>query len=102
MKKSTSVKLVLVGTALSACAASCTPSKAEMNDNRLHVRTDTTSRYSHGRIHGGFYHFSPYGYYANGRYNRGMTSNNINKEASSYHNTARRGGFGRSGHVVGA
>ncbi|HYG14591.1 MAG TPA: hypothetical protein VEC12_02490 [Bacteroidia bacterium] len=102
MKKSTSVKLVIVGTALSACA-SCKPSEQEIRDNRLHVRTDTTSRYSHGHMYGGFYRFSPYGFYSGGRYTRGgMTSNDINKGSSSYHNNTKRGGFGHKGHVVGS
>lgn len=102
MKKSTSVKLVIVGTALSACA-SCSPSEQEIKDGRLHVRTDTTSRYSHGHLYGGFYRFYPYGFYSfGGNYTHGgMSSRDINKGSSSYHNGVKRGGFGRSGRVVG-
>ncbi|MDL5045898.1 hypothetical protein QQ054_07600 [Oscillatoria amoena NRMC-F 0135] len=102
MKKSKIIKLIIVGTSLSACSNK----EGDMPKNKMYLRTDTSASYSRPYYHGGgYYHFRSFGLFQNGRYSRiGMESNNISKKSSLYARTVSRSGFGKTGrgnHYVG-
>ncbi len=88
MKKSKIIKLIFVAGLVSACSNPKEP------ESRMHIRGDSTSKYT--RTHGGFgyYHFIPYGFMMMGmnRYRHaGYESNQFSKNASPH---VSRGGFG--------
>lgn len=99
MKKSKLINLVLVA----GMAASCTPKNDYETQSRLHIRGDSTSRYTdaHSYGYGGYYHFIPYGMYSYGRgYSHGgYESSAFSSRAAS--SGVSRGGFGSSGIHVG-
>jgi len=104
MKKSKSIKLVLITAAL----ASCHHQKKE--SRKVYMRSDTTAAYSltSGGSAGGsasYYAFRPYGYYSGGYYSRfGYYSEGISKPSNigsnSFKGTIVRGGFGGEGMSV--
>jgi uncharacterized protein YgiB involved in biofilm formation len=91
MKKSKTIHLVLMGSLLASCH-----SKEQPKEDRLYLRTDTTSSYTHHH-YGGFVHFSPY-YNWHPFYGQsvGYDSRSISPRTSSYSHVTR-GGFGSSG-----
>lgn len=113
MKKSKCVELVLI----TAVLASCNQAKPKPdwdNNNKVHVRSDSTAPYT--RVHHGggignallwYYAFRPYGNYNNGVYNRaGYYSSAIspmsNIGSNGFKGAVTRGGFGRGGFSVGS
>ena len=117
MKKSKIIKLLLLTSLLSACDKE--KKKVSAEQDRLHLRSDTTARYTtvhHSHYGGGFlpyyYVFRPFGYYSYGNYHRGgyhssyvhPSSNNRHANSSSHSRTyaskssgsVSRGGFGGS------
>ena len=112
MKKSKSIKLVLITAAL----ASCHQQKKE--GRKVYMRSDTTANYSRvntqndnengggGSSSGGhstwYYAFRPYGYYSGGGYTRyGFYSSGISEHSNigsnSFKGVVSRGGFGGEG-----
>ena len=110
MKKSKSIKLVLITAAL----ASCHQQKKE--GRKVYMRSDTTAQYynvsshvSHSGSGGGsgawYYAFRPYGYYNGGIYHRyGFYNSGIgepsNIGSNSFKGVVARGGFGGEGMSV--
>lgn len=100
MKKSKCIQLVLITGLLAACSSP--RSEQPLGNQRLHMRTDTSGRYT--RAHGGmgYYAFLPFGIYAASGYQRSGYYNNSLHSSSSAKGPVSRGGFGRSGFHVGA
>ena len=110
MKKSKCIELVLI----TAVLASCNQPKKDWDDNnKVHLRSDTTAPYT--RVHHGglgvgtallwYYAFRPYGNYNNGNYQRaGFYSGGIspmsNVGSNGFKGAVTRGGFGRGGYSV--
>jgi hypothetical protein len=101
MKKSKVVNLVLVAGLMASCSSKKDDYEA---GNRLYVRGDSTSQYSHTPYYGGggYYHFMPYGFYHpyGGFRHGGYESSAFSSKASS--GAVSRGGFGTSGVRVGS
>ncbi|MCP9751853.1 hypothetical protein [Ferruginibacter sp. HRS2-29] len=115
MKKSSTVKLILITAAL----ASCNQKKKEPEwgeGSKTYVRGDSTAPYTRTHYgHGGnglltaalwYYAFRPYGNYSNGNYTRaGYYSSAISQRSNigsnGFKGSVTRGGFGRSGYSVG-
>ena len=100
MKKSKIIKLVLVA----GLAVSCSHKDDYDTQSRLHIRGDSTSRYTQTPYYGyggGYYHFIPFGMYSYGRgyTHGGYESNSFSSRAASP--SVSRGGFGSSGIHVG-
>jgi len=109
MKKSKSIKLVLITAAL----ASCYQQKKE--GRKVFMRSDTTANYSRvntqtenegvsgsGSHSTWYYAFRPYGYYSGGEYTRyGFYSSGISEHSNigsnSFKGVVSRGGFGGEG-----
>jgi hypothetical protein len=109
MKKSTYINLVLI----TATLASCDKPKDDWDENnKVHLRSDTTAPYTRVHHYGGvgtallwYYAFRPYGNYRNGEYRRaGYYSGGIpaasNIGSNRFKGAVTRGGFGRSGFSV--
>ena len=109
MKKSRYIKLVLI----SATLASCSGDKKDwVDNNKVHVRADSTAPYTRMYHHNGlgsallwYYAFRPYGHYYNGGYQRaGYYSGGIspisNTGTNGFKSSVSRGGFGRGGYSV--
>lgn len=109
MKKSTCIELVLITAAL----ASCNQPKQDWDDNnKVHLRSDTTAPYTRVHHHGSigtallwYYAFRPYGNYNNGYYQRaGYYSGGINAYSNlgsnGFKSSVVRGGFGKGGFSV--
>lgn len=110
MKKSTCIELVLITAALAGCNQ---PQKDWDDNNKVHLRSDTTAPYT--RVHHGgagigtallwYYAFRPYGNYNNGHYQRagyysGGISSYSNIGSNAFKGSVVRGGFGRGGFSV--
>lgn len=110
MKKSKCIELVLITAALASCNQ---PKKDWDDNNKVHVRSDTTAPYT--RVHHNglgigtallwYYAFRPYGNYRNGQYQRaGYYSGAINPRSNvgsnAFKGAVTRGGFGRGGYSV--
>ena len=92
MKKTKAITLVLV-TGLLGC------NNKPQQHNRLYMRTDSVSNYTHGATgFNGYYIFRPYGMYYGGRggYIRQGYSN-LSVHSSLPQSSISRGGFGRTG-----
>jgi hypothetical protein len=91
MKKSKAITLVLV-TGLLGC-------NKPQQHNRLYMRTDSASSYTHGTSgFYGYYIFRPYGMYYGGRgsyIRQGYSNSSIHSSVSA--RSISRGGFGRTG-----
>ncbi len=113
MKKSKYVELVLITAALASCNQP--KPKAEWDDNnKVHLRSDTTAPYTRVHHNGGmgigtallwYYAFRPYGNYRNDNYQRaGYYSGGINPMSNigsnGFKGSLTRGGFGRGGYSV--
>jgi hypothetical protein len=111
MKKSKYIELVLITAALASCNQ---PKKDWDNNNKIHLRSDSTAPYTRVHHGGGFgnallwyYAFRPYGNYRNGEYQRaGYYSGAINPRSNiggnGFKAAVTRGGFGRGGYSVGS
>ena len=111
MKKTKCIELVLITAALAACNQ---PKKDWDDNNKVHVRSDTTAPYTRMHHHGGigtallwYYAFRPYGNYYNGSYQRagyysGAISPMSNIGSNGFKGAVTRGGFGRGGFSVGS
>ncbi len=111
MKKSKLVELALITAALASCNE---PKKDWDDNNKVHLRSDTTAPYTtvHHYNGGGlgtallwYYAFRPYGNYSNGAYQRaGYYSGGIghfsNVGTNGFKGSVARGGFGRGGYSV--
>lgn len=109
MKKSTCIELVLITAALASCNQ---PKKDWDENNKVHLRSDTTAPYTRVHHHSGvgnallwYYAFRPYGNYRNGEYRRaGYYSGGIgsysNIGSNGFKGAVARGGFGRGGFSV--
>jgi hypothetical protein len=109
MKKSKCIELVLITAALAACNE---PKKDWDENNKVHVRADSTAPYTRVHHYGGvgsallwYYAFRPYGNYYNGNYQRaGYYSGGISAFSNTGYNgfksSVARGGFGRGGYSV--
>ncbi len=110
MKKSKYIELVLITAALASCNQ---PKKDWDDNNKVHLRSDTTAPYT--RVHHSgagigtallwYYAFRPYGNYRNGEYRRagyysGGISSFSNIGRNGFKSAVTRGGFGRSGFSV--
>ena len=110
MKKSRCIELVLITAALASCNQ---PKKDWDDNNKVHLRSDTTAPYT--RVHHGgagigtallwYYAFRPYGNYNNGNYQRagyysGGISSGSNIGSNGFKGAVARGGFGRGGFSV--
>ena len=110
MKKSRCIELVLITAALASCNQ---PKKDWDDNNKVHLRSDTTAPYT--RVHHGgagigtallwYYAFRPYGNYNNGNYERagyysGGISSRSNIGSNGFKGAVARGGFGRGGFSV--
>lgn len=103
MKKSKMVNLVLVAGLVASCTSSKDEYEASNGNNRLYVRSDTTSQYSHtSHYYGGYYHFVPFGFYRpwGGYSHGGYESSAFSSKAGNH--AISRGGFGHSGFRVGS
>jgi len=112
MKKSKYIELVLITAAL----ASCNEPKKEKSwddNNKVHLRSDTTAPYTRVHSHHNgigtallwYYAFRPYGNYNNGAYQRaGYYSGGIGRFSNvgnnGFKSAVTRGGFGRGGYSV--
>lgn len=110
MKKSRYIELVLITAALAGCNQ---PQKNWDQNNKVHLRSDTTAPYTRVYHHGGvigsallwYYAFRPYGNYNNGNYQRagyysGGISSYSNIGSNGFKGSVVRGGFGRGGYSV--
>lgn len=103
MKKSKAVNLVLVAGLVASCSSGKNDYEASNGNNRLYVRSDSTSQYSRTPYHsgGGYYHFIPFGYYQGwGGYRHGGYESSAFSSKAGNH-AISRGGFGTSGMRVG-
>ncbi len=109
MKKSRCIELVLITAALASCNQ---PKKDWDDNNKVHLRSDSTAPYTRVHHHSGigtallwYYAFRPYGHYNNGFYQRagyysGGISSNSNIGTNGFKGSVVRGGFGRGGFSV--
>lgn len=109
MKKSKYIELVLITAALASCNQ---PTKDWDENNKVHIRSDSTAPYTRVHHYGGvgtallwYYAFRPYGNYYNGSYQRaGFYSGAINPVSNigsnGFKGAVTRGGFGRGGYSV--
>ncbi len=109
MKKSRCIELVLITAALASCNQ---PKKDWDDNNKVHLRSDTTAPYTRVYHHSGigtallwYYAFRPYGSYNNGYYQRagyysGGISSYSNIGSNGFKGSVARGGFGRGGFSV--
>lgn len=110
MKKSKYIELVLITAALASCNQ---PKNDWEENNKVHLRSDTTAPYT--RVHHSgagigaallwYYAFRPFGTYRNGSYQRaGFFSGAINQRSNigsnGFKGAVARGGFGRGGTSV--
>jgi hypothetical protein len=109
MKKSKCIQLVLITAVLAGCNK---PEKDWDDNNKVHLRSDTTAPYTRVHHNGGlgigtallwYYAFRPYGNFRNGNYQRaGFFSGAINARSNIGSNGLKgavaRGGFGRGGY----
>ncbi len=111
MKKSKCIELVLITATLAACNQ---PKKDWDDNNKVHIRSDSTAPYTRVHHHGGigtallwYYAFRPYGNYYNGSYQRagyysGAIAPMSNIGSNGFKGAVARGGFGRGGFSVGS
>lgn len=111
MKKTRCIELVLITAALASCNQ---PKKDWDDNNKVHIRSDSTAPYTRVHHYGGggigtallwYYAFRPYGNYNNGSYRRaGYYSGAINPASNfgsnGFKSAVSRGGFGRGGFSV--
>jgi hypothetical protein len=111
MKKTRCIELVLITAALASCNQ---PKKNWDDNNKVHIRSDSTAPYTRVHHYGGggigtallwYYAFRPYGNYNNGSYQRaGYYSGAINPASNfgsnGFKSAVSRGGFGRGGFSV--
>ncbi len=105
MKKSKSITLVLITSALASCHKE--KPEPEWSGPKVYMRSDTTASYTRTHHYNGigtallwYYAFRPYGHYYNGYYQRaGYYSDAIHESSNIGSNTFKssviRGGFGR-------
>lgn len=113
MKKSKTITLVLITSALASCHKEQPKgASGSWDEKKVYMRSDSTASYSRTHYHMGiagpllwYYAFRPYGRYSGGRYDRaGYYSSGIGRRSNVGTNSTKsaitRGGFGRSGSVV--
>lgn len=113
MKKSKTISLVLITSALASCHKE-KPQGAggDWGDQKVYMRSDTTAGYTRTHHHGAgigtallwYYAFRPYGGYSGRNYNHaGYYSSGIKEHSNIGRNTTKgsltRGGFGRHSSV---
>lgn len=100
MKKSKTVELALVTSLIVACNVS--NAQTTEQKERLHLRGDTTEKYTRvNHYYGGgvpyFYYFHPNGVYNNSGYHKtSYSSKSISHSSRSHSGHVSRGGFGGS------
>ncbi|WP_118973682.1 hypothetical protein [Taibaiella koreensis] len=113
MKKSKTITLVLITSALASChKEQQSGASGSWDQKKVYMRSDTTASYTRTHYHSGvagallwYYAFRPYGRYNNGRYDHaGYYSGGLHTRSNTGTNSTKsaivRGGFGRGGSSV--